>query len=222
VKERIVLLGASLHAKYTTDILEKQGKYEIAGFTDPYKEVGSDVYGYRVIGRQEDILKIVDKYGIKGGVICIGDNWIRKIVYDAIIERMPDFRFVSAIHPATVIARDVEIGRGTVIMAGVIINTGARIGECCFLATNSSLEHDCIMEDFSSISAGVVTGGKLRIGRYSAICLGATLLDRIDIGEHVVVGAGSLVMQDLPDNVLAYGRPAKVVRGRAIGEKYLK
>lgn len=220
--KNIVLFGAGVHARYTIDIIEREGKYAIAGLTDPYQEVGTDILGYKVLGRQEEIVDLVDRYGIEGGLISIGDNWIRKIVRDIVISLIPDFHFVSAIHPSVIVGKGVEIGAGTLIMAGAIVNTGARIGEHCFLATGASLEHDCVMEDFSSISAGVVTGGRLRIGKYSAVCLGATLFDRIHIGEHVVVGSGALVTRDLPDNALAYGVPARIVRKREIGERYLK
>jgi acetyltransferase-like isoleucine patch superfamily enzyme len=84
------------------------------------------------------------------------------------------------------------------------------------------VEHDCVVEDFASISAGSITGGYVRIGKHSAITLGVTIMDRLEIGENTVVGSGSLVTKSLPSNVLAYGNPAKVVRERAKGEKFLK
>jgi acetyltransferase-like isoleucine patch superfamily enzyme len=78
------------------------------------------------------------------------------------------------------------------------------------------------MHDFSSISAGSITGGKVELGRFSAITLGVTVVDRLKIGENSVVGAGSLVLNDVPDNVLVYGSPAKVIRSRKPGERFLK
>ena len=107
-------------------------------------------------------------------------------------------------------------------MAGVIFNPGARIGDFTFFATGAQIEHDCVIEEFASVSAGSVLGGLVRIGKYAAVCLGATILDRVSIGENTVVGSGSLVTRSLPASVLAYGAPAKIVRNRQAGERFLK
>lgn len=90
------------------------------------------------------------------------------------------------------------------------------------MATGAHVEHDCIVHDFASISAGSIMGGKVEIGKYSAITLGVTIADRLKIGENSVVGSGALVLSDVPDNVLVYGSPARVVRQRAPGERFLK
>jgi sugar O-acyltransferase (sialic acid O-acetyltransferase NeuD family) len=220
--ENIILFGGGLHAQYCIDIIEKENKYKIIGITDSLKQIGSEFYGYKVIGRQEQLKYLIDKYDIHAGIITIGDNWARKLVFDEIISQIPGFRFVNAIHPSTIIGKNVRLGVGIVIMAGCIINPNSIVGDFCFFATRAQLEHDCIMDDFASISAGSLTGGKVRIGKYSAIALGVIIADRLNIGENTVVGSGSLVLEDLPDNVLAYGNPAQIIRTRKIGEKFLK
>jgi sugar O-acyltransferase (sialic acid O-acetyltransferase NeuD family) len=219
--KNIVLFGGGTHVKYCIDIIEKESKYHIVGITDPYLEIGSKILDYPIIGRQEDISRLVKEYKIEGGLISIGDNWIRKIVRDVILERIPDFNFVSAIHPSTIIGNNVKIGHGTVIMAGCIISPQAIIEQFCFMASGAILEHDCVMKEFSSLSAGSVTGGKVTIGKFSAITLGVVLFDRIEIGDHTVIGSGSVVTKNIPDFVVAYGSPAKVIRKREQGEKYL-
>ena len=218
----IVLLGGSLHVQYTIDIIEKENKYNIVGITDPNQEIGSEVYGYKIIGRQEQLRELIDKYKIDAGIITIGDNWTRKHVYDFILSEVPQFRFVNAIHPSVIIGKNVQIGVGVVIMAGCIINPNCRVGDFTFFATGAQLEHDSVIGDFASLSAGSITGGKVNIGKYAAITLGVTIVDRVSIGENTVVGSGSLVLNDLPDNVLAYGNPAKIVRKREKGERFLK
>jgi sugar O-acyltransferase (sialic acid O-acetyltransferase NeuD family) len=220
--KNIVLFGGGLHARYCIDTIEKEAKYKIVGITDPYKEIGADLYGYKVIGRQEDLLRLIPEYDIYGGLITIGDNWERKHAFDIIHGIKPDFVFVNTIHPSAHIGRDVEMGVGNVIMVASIINPGARIGNFCFVATAAHIEHDNIMQDFSSISAGSITGGKVEIGRYAAITLGVTVVDRLKIGENSVVGSGALVLENVPDNVLVYGSPAKVIRSRKPGERFLK
>jgi sugar O-acyltransferase (sialic acid O-acetyltransferase NeuD family) len=218
----IVLIGGGNQAHYTIDIIEKEGKYTIVGIIDSIQEVGSERFGYKIFGRQENILELIEQYTITGGVISIGDNWSRYFVYEQIKQLAPNFKFVNAIHPSVVVGNNVEIGEGVVAMAGCIFNPRASIGNFTFFATGAQVEHDCIVEDFASISAGSITGGYVKIGKHSAITLGVTIMDRLEIGQNTVVGSGSLVTKSLPDNVLAYGNPAKVVRERAKGEKFLK
>lgn len=220
--KNILLFGGGLHVQYCIDTIEKEGNYRIIGITDSIKPVGTELYGYKIIGRQEQVPKLVEKYNISGGIITIGDNWSRKYVHDFIVSKIPNFNFVNTIHPKTAIGKNVTIGVGNVIMVGVIINPGATVRNFCFLATGAQLEHDSFLDDYASISAGSITGGKVTIGKLSAITIGVTILDRISIGDNTVIGAGSLVIKDVPDNVVAYGSPAKIIRTRNIGERFLK
>jgi sugar O-acyltransferase (sialic acid O-acetyltransferase NeuD family) len=220
--KKILLFGGGNQVHYTIDIIEKENKYEIAGIIDSVHPIGSERYGYKVLGRQDNLISIVDKYKIDAGLITIGDNWSRSIVYNAIIQQMPSFEFINAIHPSVIIGKNVELGFGIVMMAGVIVNPLAKIGNFTFFATGCQIEHDCIIEDYASVSAGSVMGGYVTVGKFSAITLGVTILDRLKIGENSVIGSGSLVLKDIPDNVLAHGNPINKVRARAIGEKFLK
>ncbi len=216
------MIGAGPHACVVIDIVHEAGLYDIVGIIDSKKDIGSDFFGYPIIGRQEDLAELVAQYEIEGGIVCIGDNYWRGFVVKFILDHIPGFEFVNAIHPSCVISKSSQIGGGNVIMAGVIINPYARIENHCIVNTNSSLEHFCIMHDFSSLSAGVTTGGYVEIGQFTAVALGVTLFDRIKIGEHTVIGSSALVTKDVGDRVLVYGVPARVIRNREIGEKYLK
>jgi len=220
--KNIVLIGGGNQAHYTIDIIEKEGKYDIVGIIDSIHEIGSDRFGYKILGRQENIIDIINNYNIEGGVISVGDNWARYYISEQIKKLFPNFNFINAIHPSVIIGNNVKIGCGVVAMAGCIFNPKATIGDFTFFATGAQVEHDCVIEDFASISAGSITGGYVKIGKYSAITLGVTIMDRIEIGENTVVGSGSLVTKSLPNNVLAYGNPTKIIRNRNKGEKFLK
>jgi sugar O-acyltransferase (sialic acid O-acetyltransferase NeuD family) len=220
--KNIVLIGGGSNVSSCIDIIEKENKYCIAGITDPFLEIGTEIMGYKVIGKQENLRELINTYKINGGLITIGDNWTRKIVYEFIINQIPDFEFVSSIHPSVILGKNVKIGKGTVIGAGCILNSNVMVGEFCLFVSGSILEHDSIMEDFSSIHVGSVTGGKVLIGKYSAITSGVILFDRIKIGDHTIIGSGSLVNKNIPDHVVAYGSPAKIIRERKAGEKYLQ
>ena len=220
--KNIVLIGGGNQAHYTIDIINKEGKYNIIGIIDSIHDIGSNRFGYKVLGRQEDIIKLKEQYNIEGGIISIGDNWARYYVSSQIKKEIPDFKFVNAIHPSVVIGDNVELGEGIVMMAGCIINPKSKIGDFTFFATGAQVDHDCDIKNYSSISAGSITGGYVTLGEFSAITLGVTVVDRLKIGKNTVIGAGSLVIKDLPDNVLVYGNPCKVIRTRKEGEKFLK
>lgn len=125
-------------------------------------------------------------------------------------------------HPKASIGEEVSIGVRTVVMAGASISPCSSVGRFCILNPNSSRDHDSVLEDFASLAPGATTGGNRRIGHYSAISIGAILVQGIHIGEHTVVGAGSLVMKPIESFVVAYGTPAKAVRDRKHGDKYLE
>lgn len=220
--KNIVLIGGGNQSHYTIDIIEKENKYNIVGIIDSIHDVNSDRFGYNIIGRQENISQIIKEYNIEGGVISIGDNWSRYYVYNQLKELAPNLEFVNAIHPSIVIGNNVTLGKGIVAMAGCIFNPKSFIGDFTFFATGAQVEHDNYIDDFSSISAGSITGGYVKIGKYSAVTLGVTIMDRVQIGENTVIGSGSLVTKSFPSNVLAYGNPAKIIRNRTKGEKFLK
>lgn len=220
--KNVVIIGGGNQAHYVIDIIERAGQYNIVGIIDSIHEIGSDRFGYKILGRQENIVELINQHQIYGGIIAIGDNYARGNVYLQISSLAPNFEFINAIHPSVIIGNNVKIGKGVTAMAGVIFNPKAIIGDFTFFATGAQVEHDCVISDFASISAGSVTGGYVTLGKYSALTLGVTVLDRLEIGENTVVGAGSLVLKSLPPNVLAYGNPVKIIKNRYIGEKFLK
>ena len=174
-----------------------------------------------MLGQEEDLPELVATYGLRGAIVAVGDNFVRASVADKIQAICPDLPFVSVVHPRASIGTDVSIGDGTVVMSGATISPCCSVGRCCVINTNASLNHDSVMEDFSSLAPGATTGGNCHIGRYSAIGIGAVLVHRVRIGVHSVVGAGSTVLNDIGPYCVAYGTPAKEIRPRPPGEKYL-
>lgn len=221
MKNKIVIIGSSGHAKVAVDVIEREGKYKIAGLIDSFKAAGEVIFGYQVLGSEEKLAELVEEGGIAGGFVAIGDNWKRHLMVEKIRSLVPKFKFVSAVHPSAQIAGGVTIGEGSVLMAGVIVNSDSRIGSFCILNTNSSLDHDCVMEDFSSLAPNAATGGNVMIGAFSAVSIGASIVHGHGIGRHTVIGAGAVVLDDVPDYCVAYGTPARVIRKRQEGDRYL-
>ncbi len=217
----IVIVGASGQAKVIIDIVEQEGRHSIVGLLDRARAAGECTLGYPILGQEEDLPGLTSLHRVEGILVAIGDNFVRSQVSTRMHDLCPDLPFVTAIHPRAIIGRDVTIGAGTVIMAGAAVNPCASIGRGCILNTLASLDHDSVMDDFSSLAPHVATGGDCRIGKYTAVCIGAVLSHGVEIGDNSVIGANSTVLRSLPSNVVAFGCPAKVVHGRQVGDKYL-
>jgi len=219
--ENIVIIGASGHGAMILDCVEKQSKYNVIGFVDSFKEKGTNQNGYEILGCELDLPMLIAKHDLYGAILAIGNNWTRKTMSDSLRDIAPSLEFVTAIHPSALIGKDVQIGKGCVIMPGAIVNASSKIADFCILNTNSSLGHDSMMENFSSIASGVCTGGNLRLGVFSAISLGANIIENIKVGEHSIIGAGSLVVKDVESYTVVYGSPARFIRKRSVADPYL-
>lgn len=217
----LVVYGAAGHAKVVFDIVEKQGVYQIVSVLDRYKPHGTPCGPRLVSGTMEDLPEMHRATPSLEVIVAIGDNWARARITGEIRSICPDIRFGIAIHPAAQIGRNVIIGRGTVIMAGAVVNPSASVGQGCIINTRASLDHDSVMGSYSSLGPGAAIGGAVRIGPYSSIGIGASVIQEINIGEHVVIGAGAAVIRDIPDCVVAHGVPAVVRHARHAGERYL-
>ncbi len=222
MKKNILIFGFGGHAKVIVDIIEKQGLYSIAGFIDAGIEKNKSFCGYSVLGDESAIKEIVLSYKIYGGVIAIGDNAIRLKVSEKVTNMLPNFQFVNCVHPKSNISSDVKFGKGNVVMAGATINASSVIKNHCIINTSSTIDHDCVMSNFSSIAPNAAIGGNVKVGDYSAICIGANIFPNVTIGENCIIGGGSLVCYDTYNNSIYYGSPSKFIRNHKLGESYLQ
>lgn len=219
---KIVIFGASGHARVVLDIINRMDQYEVIGIIDG-SDCGStkSIFNHRILGSDEDLPRIIDDFGVDCGIIAVGDNYRRCLIHRKITDMCPRLKLGTAVHPGASVAEDVTVGEGSVVMAGAVINSGCRIGRSCILNTNCSLDHDSAMEDFSSFAPGVTAGGNVTVATCGAISIGAIIKHGVRVGEHAVVGAGAIVMRDVPSFTVSYGQPCRVIRDRIVGERYL-
>jgi sugar O-acyltransferase (sialic acid O-acetyltransferase NeuD family) len=220
-KKNLIIVGSSGQAKVIIDIFEKQDSHNILGLLDDSRSVNEETLNYKVIGGIKNFKEIFTKYRPFEMFVAVGDNWARQKVVNILTSTISDINFTTAIHPSAQVGKGVKIGKGVAVMANVVINSDSFIGDFCFLNTKSSADHDVIMNKFSSLGPNVTLGGNVTIGEYTAISIGATTKEKLNIGKHSIIGAGALLMSDSPDNVIMYGIPAKIIRNREIGEKYI-
>ena len=158
-------------------------------------------YGnYPVIGTCSDIEKIDTDI-----IVGIGNAIVRKRMQGL----CKDKNIVSLIHPNAVIAEDVEIGLGTVVMAGAVINSGARIGNGCIINTCASVDHDSVIEDFGHISVGAHVAGTCFIGQNTWVGIGAVISNNLEICNDCTIGAGAVVVHSINSPGIYIGIPAK-------------
>lgn len=211
MSEKIVIWGASGHALVVADILRLCGGYEIVGCLDDVnpERHDTDFNGLRIIGGREK-LDVLMREGVKHIIFGFGDCEARLRL--AGLARGKGFILATAMHPRSIIAETARIGAGSLVAAGAVVNPGVVIGENVIINTAASIDHECVIEDGAHICPGVTLGGSVMIGRATWVGIGATIKDHITIGAGAMIGAGAVVVSDIPEAVVAYGVPAKVVR----------
>lgn len=219
--KKIIIIGAGGHSKVVADIILNQEKYEIVGLIDNTVGVKNGFFNLKVLGSQSELHHLIQKNQIYGGVVAIGDNYIRSTIVKKIKQEVSNFKFINCIHPKSTIASDVTMGEGNVIMAGATINSSTELGSHCIINTNSSIDHDNKISDFSSIAPNSACGGNVTIGEFSAIGIGASVKHNIAIGFNCIIGANSFVDINTKSNAIYYGISAKYIRDHVLGDQYL-
>ena len=209
---KIIIIGAGGQAKVVYEILKHDRNVEVVGFVDPVlKEPNEKIIGLPILGDFSVVPKMIKK-GIKGFIVGIGPNQIRAQRFEEI--KNMGLEPISAIHPTANIASNVEIGKGTVVSIGATIATGSKIGNNVIINTGAIVEHDNIIEDGVHIGPGAVLAGKVIIKKETFIGMRVAVKEFITIGKNVTVGAGAVVLEDIPDNVVAVGIPAKIIKNK--------
>ncbi|MBV8864944.1 MAG: acetyltransferase [Acidobacteriaceae bacterium] len=218
----LLVVGSSGHASIVLEAIELRGEFNVLGLLDSFEAKGTLKHGYLVRGAAEDAAEIAEVYGCHSFVVAIGDNWARWKIANAIATASNGVEFPAVVHPSVVFSKSARIGPGTVVMPAAVVGPNAILGEGCIVNIASVVNHDCRMADYSSLSGGVHLAGSIAIGMRSSVGIGSTIREKVSIGRDSVIGAGTVVLDDIPDEVVAYGVPAKVIRQRAPDERYMR
>ena len=211
---RIIFWGGTGQAKVNRPIVEYYGSKVIAVFDDTpnLKSPFTDIKVYHGWNGFLCWLNKQDKICEIGFCVSIGNphGRIRLKLHEKLVNQglIP----VSLVHPSAFIDESVSLGEGVQIMAGVIIQPEVKIGKQCIINTKVSIDHECILEDGVEISPGATLCGNVYAELNSWICTGSTILPRKRIGHDAIVGAGSLVTNNISCNTIVYGVPAKIIR----------
>lgn len=205
--KRLAILGASGHGKVVADTAECCGWQAVEFFDDAWAGLQENGV-WPVVGDTTTLMgRLADFDGV---LVAIGNNRIR---HAKLLElQAAGARLATLIHPAATVSRYAAIGEGTVVFAGAVVNAYARINLGGILNTGCSIDHDCVLGDAVHISPGARLAGGVRVGDLSWVGIGASVRQLISIGQRVVVGAGSAVVTDIPNDVMVAGVPAKRMR----------
>ena len=199
---RLIIIGAGGHGKVVADIAAKNGYTDIC-FADDHAK--GQCMGFPILGGTAH-LEVWDD-GATDFVIGIGNNAVREK-----IAQKYDINWVRLVHPAAQIGLQVTIGKGTVVMAGAIINACASVGEHCIINTGAVVEHDNVLGDYVHISPNAALGGTVRVGALTHIGIGAAVRNNIDICGGCTIGAGAVVVKNIQDSGVYIGVPARKMK----------
>jgi sugar O-acyltransferase (sialic acid O-acetyltransferase NeuD family) len=121
-------------------------------------------------------------------------------------------KFINLIHDGLDISKMSTIGAGVLINSKVSIAAHTKIGNFASINRHVSIGHHTTISDYCSINPGTNIAGNVTIGEGTTIGMGVNIIDGIKIGKNTIIGAGSVVTKDIPDNVVAYGSPCKIIR----------
>ena len=205
MKNKLIIIGASGHGKVVADIAIKMNKWQSIAFLDDDESIKASM-GLEVIGKTIDAFTYKDEADF---FVAIGSNATREKIQEKLIDE--GLNVVSLIHPSAIIGTDVEIGIGTTVMAGVVINSSTKIGNGCIINTSASLDHDNTIEDYAHISPGVRTAGSVGIGKGTWLGIGSVVSNNINICSGCKVGAGAVVVKDITEPGTYVGVPVRRV-----------
>lgn len=206
--KRLLIIGASGHGKVVADIAMLNGYQEIA-FLDDNPTI-KQCAGHSIIGKSIDAEKL-NASQVSDFFVAIGNNKIREQIYLKLYEL--GLNIVSLVHPNAIIASNVHIGNGTVIMAGVIINPESIIGKGCIINTGATIDHDDKISDFVHISVGAHLCGTVSVGKTTWVGTGTIICNNISVCSNSVLGAGTVVIENISKSGTYIGVPSRKVLG---------
>lgn len=197
----VYVFGAGGHGKVVLDVLLSENKYVVKGILDdaPQSDSLFEIPIKKNFNRK--------KLQARNCIVAIGDNAIRKRIVTTL-----DTNFIMTIHPNAIVSKFAKIGPGTQIMAAAVVNPAAVIGNHCIINTGAIVEHDCKLEDYVHVAPNACLGGNVTVGEKTLVGIGATIIPNVKIGKNVSIGAGTVVLQDVPDNAVVVGVPARIIK----------
>ncbi|MBL7739721.1 MAG: acetyltransferase [Chitinophagaceae bacterium] len=202
LKKPVAIVGYSGHAFVIVDIFLNAGRL-VTAYCDS-EEKTLNPYHLNYLGKEMEVIDKLKKFDY---FACVGHNGIREKIHTSLSQLLGNP--INAIHPSAVISASVKMGDGIMIAANATLNPLIEIGKGVICNTSSSIDHECIIGDFTHIAPGAVLCGNVKVGRSTFIGANSVIRQGITIGNNVTIGAGTVVIKDIPDNTTVIGNPAR-------------
>jgi sugar O-acyltransferase (sialic acid O-acetyltransferase NeuD family) len=200
----VIVIGAGGHAKVVIATIRAAG-----GDVTQVLDGDAERWGQRILGVTVDGPISEDAVANRAAVIAIGSNRVRQ----ALAGRL-QARWITACHPSAVVHRSASLGPGTVVFAGAVVQPDSQIGAHAILNTASSVDHDCVLDDFVHLGPGTRLCGGVRIDEGALLGVGAKVAPSIVIGAWSTVGAGAVCVSDVPSDTTVVGVPARATEAK--------
>lgn len=207
--KEIILCGAGGQAKVVLSLLQTLGFIVPYILDDAPERIGSSIDGIPILGS----LALLADHSDIWAFLAIGDNQKR----EAAAKRFKNVNWVTLIHPAAWVDPSAKLGAGTCIAAGAVVNAEAALGKHVIVGTGASVGHDCVLEDFVQLEAGVRLGGGSNLERGALCGIGSAVVPNCSIGAGATLGPRAVAIKPVPSGGTWAGVPARaVVRGTAL------
>lgn len=206
--KHLIIVGAGGHGKVVADCADCMAQYDEIYFLDSLHKPGSKVADWEVKGEPDDFEKLINPD--TEFFVAVGNNHVRAKLLLNMQEKGANI--ATLVHPSASIGKQVTLGKGTVVLAGAVINILSSVGAGCIVNTSATVDHDCQLGDFVHIAPGVNLAGTVTLENYVFIGAGGTVIPNMTIGANATVGAGATVIRPVCENVTVVGTPAKVIK----------
>jgi sugar O-acyltransferase (sialic acid O-acetyltransferase NeuD family) len=210
MNNKILLIGGGGHCKSVLDSLVTSSDFTDIVIVDTKENLGKEILSIKIIGTDDELEKLF-KEGYKNAFITIGsvgDTRLRRKLFD-LVEKI-GFNIPSIIDSTAIVSENARIGRGIFVGKNSVINAGTTISDGAIINTGTIIEHDCQVGGFSHLAPGAVLCGDVVIEENVHIGARAVIKQQIRIGSNSLIGMGSVVLNDIPSNSIAYGNPCAI------------
>ena len=207
----LIIVGAGDFGREVAWLAERinqsQPTWNILGFVDDAID-SPEIDGYRVLGN----IKWLLQYDRPAYVVCaIGNGKTRELICNK-LENSPCLKFATLVDPTVICGKGSRIGAGSICCAGTILTVNVQLGDGCIVNLNSTIGHDSVLGNYSTLHPGVSVSGKVVIGRRSLLGTGTKVIQGLKIEPDTTIGAGAVVIHDIKESGTYVGIPARKIK----------
>lgn len=210
--EPVIVFGLGAQTKYILDNFAVSGRYQVRRILarNISASTPKDICGVPIVSWTEGSIEALRLEGVLKGIVIDSNNRTKAALMTSVKEM--GFMLVNAIHPYSTVAKTARIGCNVVINANSVVQPFSNIGSGVMVHAGVIVEHDNSIENFVNLAPGVTLAGWVHVGEAAYLYTNASVIPRRKIGSDSIVGAGAVVLNDVPDRAVAVGNPARVIK----------